>query len=89
MMIHLFPPNAACFGPLPVSIPRLRVLRITGQFAQAKQIRNYSIFRLRKLLSCAIAVLTCTAASALRQRSVAAPLTSASRQRSAAQRSLW
>jgi hypothetical protein len=36
-IIHLFPPNLACFAPWRESIPRVRVFQITGKFAQAAQ----------------------------------------------------
>jgi hypothetical protein len=41
-IIHLLPPNLACFAPWRESIPRVRVFQITGEFAQAAQTSSYS-----------------------------------------------
>ena len=49
-IIHLFPPNLACFAPLRLnsghawreSIPRVRVFQVTGKFERAAQILQYS-----------------------------------------------
>jgi hypothetical protein len=44
-IIHLFPPNLACFAPWRESNPRVRLFQITGIFASAAQIFNYSSTR--------------------------------------------
>jgi hypothetical protein len=41
-IINLSLPNLACFAPWRESIPRVRVFQITGKFAQAAKIFNYS-----------------------------------------------
>ena len=44
-IIHLFPPNLACFAPWRESIPRVRVFQITGKFARAAQTFKHSSTR--------------------------------------------